>query len=96
MFMESDLQLLELADGVKDALKNTGFLTIKSILGKSAPEISEKVGVDLYIAQIILQEAERVSEKMAETPIVYDLNPTDSANPATVAIDKKSTSDISP
>ena len=75
--MESDLQLLELADGVKDALKDTGFLTIKSILDKSAPEISEKVGVDLYIAQIILQEAERVSKKMVETPIVYDINPTD-------------------
>jgi hypothetical protein len=52
--MESDLQLLELADGVKDALKNVGFLNIKSILNKSAVDISEKVGVDLYIAQIIL------------------------------------------
>jgi hypothetical protein len=92
--MESDLQLLELADGVKDALKNAGFLTIKSILDKSAPEISEKVGVDMYIAQIILQEAERVSKKMAEKPIV-DLSQTDNANPA-VAIDKKSTSDIIP
>ena len=94
--MESDLQLLELADGVKDALKNAGLLTIKSILGESATDISEKVGVDLYIAQIILQEAERVSKKMVETPILYDLNPTDNTNPAAVAIDKKSTSDITP
>jgi hypothetical protein len=44
--MESDLQLLVLADGVKDALKNAGFLNIKSILDKSASDISEKVGVD--------------------------------------------------
>jgi hypothetical protein len=94
--MESDIQLLELADGVKDALTNAGFLTIKSILGESAPGISQKVGVDLYVAQIILQEAERVSTKMAETPIVYDLNPTGDANPAAVAIDKKPTSNISP
>jgi hypothetical protein len=94
--LDSDLQLLQLADGVKDALKNAGFLTIKSILSESAPGIAEKVGVDLYIAQIILQEAERVSKKMAETPVVYDLNPADNANPAAVAIDKKSTSDISP
>jgi hypothetical protein len=93
--MESDLQLLELADGVKDALKNAGFLTIKSILGESASGIAEKVGVDSYIAQIILQEAKRISTKMVETPIVYDINPTDNANHA-VAIDKKSTSDISP
>jgi hypothetical protein len=94
--MESDLRLLELADGVRDALKNAGFLTIKSILGESAPGISEWVGVDLYIAQIILQEAERVSTKMAETPIVYDLSSTDNADSAAVAIDKKSTSNISP
>jgi hypothetical protein len=94
--MESDLQLLELADGVKDALKNAGFITIKSILGESATDISEKVGVDLYIAQIILKEADRVSTKMAETPIIYDLTQTDNADPAAVAIDKKSTSNISP
>ena len=94
--MESDLQLLELADGVKDALKNAGFLTIKSILGESASGIAEKVGVDSYIAQIILQEAKRVSTKMAETPIVYDLDLTDNANPGAVAIDKKSTSNINP
>jgi hypothetical protein len=94
--MESDLQLLELADGVKDALKNAGFLTIKSILEESAPGIAEKIGVDLYIAQLILQEAGRVSTKMAETPIVYDLNLSDNTNPSAVAIDKKSTSDITP
>ena len=94
--MESDLQLLELADGVKDALKIAGFLTIKSILGESAPSISEKVGVDLYIAQIILKEAQRVSTKMAETPIIDNLSLTENADPATVAIDKKSTSNISP
>jgi hypothetical protein len=94
--LESDLQLLELADGVKDALTNARFLTIKSILGESASNISEKVGVDLYVAQIILQEAERVSTKMAEMPIVYDLNLTDNTNPTTVAIDNKSTSDITP
>ena len=94
--MESDLQLLELADGVKDALKNAGFFTIKSILGESASGIAEKVGVDSYIAQIILQEAKRVSTKMVETPIVYDLAQTDKADPAAVAVDKKSTSSISP
>lgn len=49
-----------------------------------------------YIVQIILQEAKRVSTKMAETPIVENLNRTDNANPGVVAIDKKSTSNISP
>ena len=87
--MEPDLQLLELADGVKDALKNAGFLNIKSILDKSASDISEKVGVDLYIAQIILQEAKRVSTKMAAPPVVYDISPPDNSTPATVAIEKR-------
>ena len=94
--MESDIQLLELAEGIKEALINSGFSTIKLILGKSASDISEKIGVDLYIAQIVLKEAERVSTKMAETPIVYDLSPTDNADPAAIAIDKKSTSNIRP
>ena len=88
--MESDLRLLELADGVKDALKNAGFLNIKSILGESAPGISEKVGVDLYIGQIILQEAKRVSTKMAATPIIHDPRlEHDNATPAAVAIENK-------
>jgi hypothetical protein len=88
--MESDLQLLELAEGVKDALKNAGFLNIKSILDKSASDISEMVGVDLYIAQIILQEAKRVSAKMAATPIIHDsILDHDNATPVGLATEKK-------
>jgi hypothetical protein len=88
--MESDLQLLELADGVKDALKNAGFLNIKSILDKSVSNISEMVGVDLYIAQIILQEAKRVSTKMVATPIIQDpILDHDKATPEGLATEKK-------
>ena len=70
--MESDIQLLELADGIKDALVNSGFSTIKSILGSSESDISCKVGVDLYIAQIIFQEAKRVATEMTKASIVLD------------------------
>ena len=87
--MASDIQLLELAEGIKDALMNSGFSTIKLILGKSALDISEKVGVDMYIAQIVLKEAERMAAKMASGPIAYDLSPADNAAPAAVAVDKK-------
>ncbi|HKG88673.1 MAG TPA: hypothetical protein VKA95_10130 [Nitrososphaeraceae archaeon] len=45
--MESDIQLLELALGIKDALINSGFLTVKSILDSTAASIANKVGVDL-------------------------------------------------
>lgn len=57
--MASDIQQLELASGIKDSLVRAGFLTIESILVSSTTELSNKVGVDLYIAQIILQEARR-------------------------------------
>ena len=57
--MASDIQQLELASGIKDSLVRAGFLTIESILVSGTTELSNKVGVDLYIAQIILQEARR-------------------------------------
>ena len=72
MRMESDIQLLELADGIKDVILSSGFSSIKSILGNSASDISDKIGVDLYIAQIILREAKRVSTKMAAIPNIHD------------------------
>jgi hypothetical protein len=57
--MASDIQQLELASGIKDSLVRAGFLTIESILNSSTTELSNKVGVDLYIAQIIIQAARR-------------------------------------
>jgi hypothetical protein len=87
--MESDIRLLELAEGIKDALINSGLLSIKSILGNTAADISQRVGVDSYIAQIILQEAKRVSTKMAAPPAVYDLSPPDNATPTAVAVEKR-------
>jgi len=73
--MKSDIQLLELASGIKDALISSGFLTIKSILNSTASDISSKVGVDLYIAEIIFQEAKRVETEMTKVPAPLDVNP---------------------
>ena len=88
--MESDIQLLELADGIKLALVNSGFLTIKSILENTASDISHKVGVDLYIAQIILQEAKKVATEMTKASTLPDTSPAANAvNPTAVAIDKE-------
>lgn len=39
--MESDIRLLELAEGIKDALINSGLLSIKSILNKTSADISQ-------------------------------------------------------
>jgi hypothetical protein len=81
--MESDIQLLELAPGIKDALISSGFLTIKSVLDNTATDIASKVGVDLYIAQIIFQEAKRVEAEMTKVSAPLDVS---IATPATTAV----------
>jgi hypothetical protein len=65
--MGSDIQLLELASGIKDSLINAGFFTVKSILDTNTTDLSNKVGVDLYIAQIILQEARKAAGTVTHT-----------------------------
>jgi hypothetical protein len=57
--MVSDIQLLELAIGIKDSLVRAGFLTVESILNSSIADLSSKIGVDPYVAQIILQAARK-------------------------------------
>ncbi len=84
--MESDIQLLELADGIKDTLVNSGFLTIKSVLDSTMADISSKVGVDLYIAQIIFQEAKRVAAEMTKVSAPLDIN---IPAPAAIVIEKE-------
>lgn len=80
--MESEIQLLELASGIKESLINAGFITIDSILNSTITDISFKVGVDLYIAQIILHEARRMGASTAhqQPPLL--------SNTTAVAIDK--------
>ena len=80
--MESEIQLLELAIGIKESLINAGFITIGSILNSTTTDISFKVGVDLYIAQIILHEARRIGASTAHQ------QPQLLTNTTTVAIDK--------
>ena len=70
--VKSDIHLLELADGIKSALDNAGFSTIKSILECSTSDISNRIGVDQYVGQIIIEEAKRVTKEMAKEPPVPD------------------------
>jgi hypothetical protein len=70
--VKSDIHLLVLADGVRDALINAGFSTIKSILECTTSDLSNKIGVDQYIAQIIFEEAKRITSEMARVPPVLD------------------------
>ena len=58
--MASNIQLLELASGIKDSLVRAGFLTIESVFALNTLDLSNNIGMDLYIAQIILQEARKL------------------------------------
>ena len=60
--MDSDIQLLELATGIKDSLTKAGFTTINFILSSTATDISKKLGIDLYVAQIIFEEAKKIRD----------------------------------
>jgi uncharacterized membrane protein len=72
----SDIQQLELASGIKDSLINAGFLTIESILASNMTDLSNKVGVDMYMAQIILQEARSFTwASIEEQPQLLTANP---------------------
>jgi hypothetical protein len=70
--VDSDIHLLELADGIKDTLINSGFFTINSILECATSDISSRLGVDQYIAQIISEEAKRITTEMTKARPVLD------------------------
>ena len=61
--VESDIYPLQLADGVRDAVINGGFSTIKSVLECTTSDLSNKIGVDQYVAKIIFEEEKRVRWK---------------------------------
>lgn len=50
--------MLEIADGLKDALIHAGF-TIESILNLGPGEIASTIGIDIYVAKIIFMAAEK-------------------------------------
>jgi hypothetical protein len=60
--MHTDVQHLELAQGIKDLLEEAGFDTVESILKESPLEISNKLGIERYLAQIIKEAAKKATE----------------------------------
>jgi hypothetical protein len=58
----SDIQALPIADGLKDVLINQGF-TIRRILQTKPNELATMLGIEEYVAKIILNAAERHNYK---------------------------------
>ena len=64
--MDPDVQDLALAQGIKDSLEDAGFDTVDSILKEPSLDISNKLGIEPYVAQIIKDAAKRATEENSE------------------------------
>ena len=64
--MDPDIQDLALAQGIKDSLEEAGFDTVDSILKEAPLDISNKLGIEPYVAQIIKEAAKEASENSEE------------------------------
>lgn len=68
---EVSVEQLQIADGLKDLLQNYGYDTIQSVTQSSEQEIAKILGIEDYIAKIILDEAKTLSstsDKQNENP----------------------------
>jgi poly(3-hydroxyalkanoate) synthetase len=64
--MESGIQLLEIASGLKESLLKAGF-TLDSISSEGPDAVSAALGIESYIAKIIYDEAKKIT---AESSVV--------------------------
>jgi hypothetical protein len=64
--MESGIQLLEIASGLKELLLSAGF-TVDSFVSEGPDAISRDLGIEPYVAKIIYDEAKKIA---AESPLV--------------------------
>lgn len=64
--MESDIQLLEIASGLKELLLRGGF-TVDSISSEGPDAVSTALGIQPYVAKIIYDEAKKIT---AESSLV--------------------------
>ena len=64
--MESGIQLLEIASGLKELLLKAGF-TVESISSEGADAVSNALGIEPYVAKIIYDEAKKI---IAESSVV--------------------------
>ena len=60
--MNAGIQVLELAIGIKDVLIRAGFTTIDSLVRRTPSEISAALGIEVYVAKIIVDAAKRAAK----------------------------------
>ncbi|MFZ0325695.1 MAG: hypothetical protein WBP64_05420 [Nitrososphaeraceae archaeon] len=57
---EAGVQQLGIAVGLKELLANSGFTTARSIIRYSPGEISKLLGIEVHVAKIIIDEAQKL------------------------------------
>jgi hypothetical protein len=64
--------MLELAIGIKDSLMAAGFTSLDSLLRSNPTDIAAILGIELYVAKLIIDAAKRASgqHKVEETNTV--------------------------
>lgn len=58
--MSPGIQMLEVAIGIKDSLVSAGF-TLDSLVNASPSDIATVLGIEMYVAKLILDAARRVA-----------------------------------
>ncbi len=61
--MNPGIQMLEVAIGIKDSLMAAGFTSLDSLLRSSPTEIATILGIEFYVAKIIIDAAKRAAGK---------------------------------
>jgi hypothetical protein len=67
--MGPGIQMLELAIGIKDSLMAAGFTSLDSLLRSSPTEIAAILGIEFYVAKIIVDAAGRGDDKSIEDSV---------------------------
>ncbi|AFU59572.1 hypothetical protein Ngar_c26500 [Candidatus Nitrososphaera gargensis Ga9.2] len=55
------IQMLEVAIGIKDSLMAAGFTSIDSLLRSNPTDIAAVLGIEIYVAKLIIDAAKRAS-----------------------------------
>lgn len=61
--MNPGIQMLEVAIGIKDSLMAAGFTSLDSLLRSSPTEIAAILGIEFYVAKLIVDAAKRAAGK---------------------------------
>jgi hypothetical protein len=73
--MSPGIQMLEVAIGIKDSLMAAGFTSLDSLLRSSPTDIAAILGIELYVAKLIIDAARSAAAQYGIEQDAADLAP---------------------